>query len=174
MKQIEHEPQSAHKVERESRKLTFFRSNDQSSSWNSRRCNRGRSSASSCTLTRARRGSVSTHLCSCCHRSLSKTVKHVFTEDHFEFISFSQKDDFCFFICSVTCEASTGVAVPVVPAAAVSRTGVGAAGVWHAAARLHVHLPRLRQTESPADTETLQRNAANQTTNNTEQQEESV
>lgn len=52
------------------------------------------------------------------------------------------------------------MAVPVVPAVAVSGTGVGAAGVWHAAARLHVHLPRLRQTQSPADTQTLQGNAS--------------
>lgn len=42
----------------------------------------------------------------------------------------------------LTAEAGAGVAVPVVTAEAVGRTGVGAAGVRHAAARLHVHLPR--------------------------------
>lgn len=50
------------------------------------------------------------------------------------------------------------MAVPVVAAVAINRTGVGAAGVGHAAARLHIHLPRLRQTESPTHTQTLQAN----------------
>lgn len=58
----------------------------------------------------------------------------------------------------LTSEAGAGVAVPVVAAVAVNRTGAGAAGVRHAAARLHIHLPRLRQTQRPAHTQTLQAN----------------
>ena len=61
-------------------------------------------------------------------------------------------------VCRLTSEAGAGVAVPVVAAVAVDRTGVGAAGVGHAAARLHVHLPRLRQTQSASHPQTLQSN----------------
>lgn len=58
----------------------------------------------------------------------------------------------------LTSQAGAGVAVPVVAAVAVDRTGVGAAGVRNAAARLYVHLPRLSQTQRPAHTQTLQAN----------------
>lgn len=61
-------------------------------------------------------------------------------------------------VSRLTSEAVAGVAVPVVAAVAVDRTGVGAAGVGHAAARLHVHLPRLGHRQSPAHTQTLQVN----------------
>lgn len=58
----------------------------------------------------------------------------------------------------LTSQAGAGVAVPVVAAVAVDRTGVGAAGVRNAAARLYVHLPRLSHTQRPAHTQTLQAN----------------
>lgn len=61
-------------------------------------------------------------------------------------------------VSRLTGEAGAGVTVPVVTAVAIDRTGVGAAGVGHTAARLHVHLPRLRQTQSPAHTQTLSAN----------------
>lgn len=54
------------------RNSTFSRSSDQSSFWDIHRCNHERSSASLCTLTRAHRGLMSTHRCSCCHSSLRK------------------------------------------------------------------------------------------------------
>lgn len=63
-----------------------------------------------------------------------------------------------FWTCALTSEAGAGVAVPVVTAVAVDRTGVGAAGVWHTAAWLHVQLPGLRQTQSTADPQTLHPN----------------
>lgn len=47
---------------------------------------------------------------------------------------------------TLTSQAGAGVAVPVIAAVAVDRTGAGTAGVGHAAAWLHVHLPGLRQT----------------------------
>lgn len=59
--------------------------------------------------------------------------------------------------CRLTSEAGAGEAVPVVAAVAVDRTWAGAAGVRHAAALLHIHLSGLRQAESPANTQTLQR-----------------
>lgn len=62
-----------------------------------------------------------------------------------------------------TCQAGAGVAVPVVAAVAVGRTGAGAARVGDVAARLHVDLPRLRQTESSAHTQTLQEHTQTQT-----------
>lgn len=60
-----------------------------------------------------------------------------------------------------TVEAGAGVAVPVVAAVAVDGTRAGAAGVGNAAARLHVHLPGLRQTQSATDAQTLQENKPN-------------
>lgn len=49
---------------------TFSRSNGQSSYWDSRRCNRERSSACWRTSTRAHRGSVHMRQCSWCQSSL--------------------------------------------------------------------------------------------------------
>lgn len=64
----------------------------------------------------------------------------------------------CDHVTRLTIDALARVAVPVVAAVAVRRTGIGAAGIGHAAALLHVHFPRLRETHSSANTQTLQGN----------------
>lgn len=59
----------------------------------------------------------------------------------------------------LTIEALARVAVPVIAAVAVGRTGIRAARVGQAAALLHVHLPRLRDAHGPSHTQTLQGNS---------------